>query len=482
MALVATTKPEKSPNEGTKVGVFEQGGEELVSRAPNAARSAQVEAGKPVPRAQDVKGTFYCQAGDHIVDHIVWLETITLGCRPCMEKLGKEISREDWTPRLWAVTPEGTKRAKDIPKSPPVKDFTRYQAPVKQARVSPFTCAEQYMLEHQDWSCTRCGASSDKMDGVYNTASGFLCNKCRVYLEEGGKNAKSRKIGQDRETALQRRRREDHERRIAIIARQAGSIPDEPPVVHKNGTGVRIRMKDVIEGQEVSVTGTGSAILIDGDVGRKARVIATGTGCQIVVTGVVHPFAKVIANGTGAKIQCGSVSGSALIQAKGTGARADWKEIPDPVDQDDVEDSRVALARKYDLDYDRRWPEHRDAQLAQIPDLKIAQSTDARPSKGKVGEWVYVRDLDQLFTWMQDAGWIQVALPAPPETDRVARGSHPRTVSRSSTDPHIVTDMLDKLRVQHFGPPFSQRVCYPGQHEYLPGQSLCDTCGTATLD
>jgi hypothetical protein len=340
------------------VGIFEQGGEYPMPSMPDPERSARIEAGKTVTqRAPDVKGTFYCQAGDHIVDHIVWLETITLGCRPCMEKLGKEISRTDWMPRLWSVTPAGTKRAKDI----------------------PHPRAEQYIREHQHWACVRCGRSRDTMDGVYNTASGFICMRCV---------GPTHKLGQDKETLLQRAARLENERRRGIIARTV------------------TRQADLAKRYGLDYVG--------------------------------------------------------------------WDER----DKRWIEDHLDKLINKQLITKqpsDRRWPEHRDAQLAQIPNLKIAQSTDARPNKGRVGEWVYVNDQDQLFTWLQDAGWIRVGLPARPESNPVVR-ARPRTYD------DIAAEMRAELRAQRFGPPFSQQICNPGQHRYRHGERRCDRCGTVTYE
>ncbi len=454
--------------------------------------------------APDVKGTFYCQAGDHIVDHTVWLETITLGCRPCMEKLGRSISTEDWTPRLWVSTPEGTKRAEDIPPLPKPAAPTRSKTK-KTWRGTPLS----YIAEHQDWTCSVCHQTRDKMDGFYNTATGFTCQECTPSTPmDDSQTSTSMRIARARTRA----EAEEALRHKKIIRRQSDQIFDTDPLkqalsavtytqgvansVAKSGHNAVIDLPSVAPGQRVEVTGHNGAIRITGDVGAGARVIATGHNANIKIGGHVWQNAVVEARGHNATVRYQTREYSAHVQAEGHNGvvrgRAEPRKLPNQAEQ-----ARAELARKYNLPYPEdsdsfeqfdMWmgakekmassvgqlqakmfvctcvrcgkldvdnpvlggseilnaqykcsdciqarsrpgiPAHRQEDLSRLTNLQVLQSVAHLPRSGRVGDHIYLAEVDKLYSWLDSSyGWVQVSMPSryePPVAPKTPAHEH----------------------------------------------------------
>lgn len=428
------------------------------------------------------RGVFYCQAGDHIVDSVVWLETITLGCRPCMEKLGLAISTETWMPRLWVVGSDGIKRAEDIPRPKP-----KASTPKTTSRGT----ALSYVRKHQDWTCAECYHSFDNAhQGFYNTARGFICKNCSgtVQMDQSKmtRNQLLAKAAEERQRRIVRRKAEQIEESKAQAIRKSmhERVQAMQPARHiaEAGTGKSVRLAEVAQGQHVSVTGTGSSIIIDGDVGSEATVVATGTGCSIMIQGHVHRGATVQATGTGCVLSYSTREEYSQVQAHGTGAVVQGKvENRDQAQQA----AREALAQKYDLPYASDWLDAKISMAPMVEQLrekmyvctcarcgkrdednpvlggaaaldkdykcldcmKLASSLDTRvPSfrrdqlagiKGLVvipnmdsinlcvgSSYVYVINTDQLFKRYQGSGWTQVPLLAKKVASEIKTPDH----------------------------------------------------------
>lgn len=450
-----------------------------VTRSSDRSRSTDAESDTPPVTAPDAKGTFYCQAGDHIVDHVVWLETITLGCRPCMEKLGLSIATEDWTPRLWTVGPDGIKRAEPIrkPKKPAPKKATPppasrnpFSETSRRRRGSP----RQYVAEHQDWTCSECHNTDDKMDGYYNTERGYVCKRC---------TGNGTKLGQDKLTDLQRSRRERRLREEKIIQRQSADLYIDVPPPHtgtitRTGTGSSVQVAEVLPEQHIRVTGTGGSVFVTGDVGEGAVISCTGTGASVTVRGHIHEGVTIECVGTGASVTYNTREEYSQVQAHGTGARVKGT-VKNRRDDNSVRQAREQLAKKYGLDpqfaqFDE-WmaakeamapaveqlskklyvctcvrcgkydvdnpvlggasaldasylcggcihtksslsklggiPLDRIGDLARLTELSVVDTPSDLPKKGREGDHVYVKSVDWLFTWLHGA-WIRVAMPS----------------------------------------------------------------------
>lgn len=275
----------------------------------------------------DPTGTYYCQVGDHLVDEVVWLEQITLGCKPCMIKMRDSIFKDcSYKPRLWSVTPTGIARVDETPppQLPP--------SPFRPARSTPKT----YIFKHQDWTCTQCGRSFDNAEaGFLNTVLGFVCKTCNH----------TRKMDGPKRTTVQRQAdqlRENEER-----ARQAQSSLERintPAVsVEKHtGTQTKVRKATLFPGQTIIVTGTSATFIAEGDVPNGCnivitgtatvthvkgdvlpggRIVATGTGTVVIVDGYVHDNGAVVATGTRATITHHGKGPCAHVLATGTNAR-----------------------------------------------------------------------------------------------------------------------------------------------------------------
>ena len=364
----------------------------------------------PQTYVDDAKGTFYCQTGDHIVDHAVWLESITMGCRPCLEKLGLAISTEDWLPRLWAVGPEGTKLAKPIKRPEPKRQWFENPTPPKGgAGVSPATkvpfgltrprTAKAYVAQHQDWTCRQCHRSYDTMDGFYNNSLGFICKKCNgtVKMDSSQSTTAQReaRAAADRQRKMIERQHEQidnmRKRRAEEVAKNklraamsddftrygAPTLPRNPfsagggENISRSGTGTTVRLARIEAGQRVAVSGTGSSIIVDGDVGAGAIVSANGTGTKIMIHGHVGRDAVVHAEGTGSRITYKTRDQRSQVQAHGTGASVEGKVLADDLSAEQRK-ARAEMALKYDLPYDHDWL---DAKI------KMAQSVDHLQAK-----------------------------------------------------------------------------------------------------
>lgn len=341
----------------------------------------------------EVKGKFYCQAGDHIVDSVVWLETITLGCRPCMEKLGLHIATDKWTPRLWVVTSDGIKRATDIPRPDlvPKKTTPQEHQKLKEALAahvsrSPFRGSpREYVKEHQDWTCMVCHRSDDTVSGYYNTERGYTCKRCtptrpvsaalkgnydQSYIEQRTRNPVEEFDRRRRELERKIERREREQERADEAIRRAMGIPASVPAakpasITRQGGNSRIELKSVLPGQHVTAQGANSSIIVQGDVGEGATVIVQGGDSSIIVQGHIHKRAKVVAQGGSAFIKFGSRDPASQVTAQGGGATVQGRvlsEFPKSTEQ-----ARRELARTYGLEYDHPWV---DAKLKMAKDVE----------------------------------------------------------------------------------------------------------------
>lgn len=356
-----------------------------MARTPDQDRAEAAERDKVQQPAPDARGTFYCQTGDHIVDSAVWLESITLGCRPCMEKLGLAIATEDWLPRLWSVGPEGTRLAKPIERPKPKKQW--YESPdlaraTPERSRNPFATSDyrgkpvKRVTERQEWECARCHSLDDRMDGFYNTVEGYVCKKCNGVAIKGEDRPDLKK----RLTLLEMKRREERlnqkkmlENHADLIRKARRSLSPYAEAEHEmlrrmersmqldslrskadhsqHGTGASVRLAEVKPGQRVTVSGTGSRMIIDGDVGEGAILSASGTGTNIMIGGHVGQDATVMANGTGARVTYKTRAQQSQVQAHGTGANVSGKVIADAEVSAEQQVARADLARKYGLPY-----------------------------------------------------------------------------------------------------------------------------------
>lgn len=346
MMSFASTSSKDSFREEAPVGVFEQGGDldDVTTFTKTAEKIVDQE------YAADVKGTFYCQAGDHIVDHIVWLETITLGCRPCMEKMGRAIGTDEWLPRLWAVGEKGAVRARPIP-------------PVAKASVP--------LKSNTVWQCTTCKDTfPDSGQGFWNTKSGFICNRCQP----------TRKIGQDRESVRQRINRQNNERMQKIILRQSEQIERE----NRKDAEHNARRSEELYNQIVNPVRSPSPF----------RSLEEST-----------PFRSLEAPTFPTAFP---TFGEWNDQKTWNSEQGKWNDYSD-ADQAQHE----AVVSRLKVNPERRTISMaRMKQLAQIDNLKIIPNRDVDLCLGGRYKWLYVADEEQLYTWM-GSHWREAPLPEP---------------------------------------------------------------------
>ncbi|QZE10486.1 hypothetical protein SEA_SCOOBYDOOBYDOO_140 [Mycobacterium phage ScoobyDoobyDoo] len=147
-------------------------------RRPSPTRSARVGAGKTkvdwndsadsVRKALETGPelqTFYCATGDHLVDEVIWLEQLALGCKNCMIKLRDTLTKDrDINMRFWRGNPDGTLTQISVdPQKPLMTNKTEAVAPTK---------------GEPEWICTVCSRSCESKQGYFNTAFGFVCKEC----------------------------------------------------------------------------------------------------------------------------------------------------------------------------------------------------------------------------------------------------------------------------------------------------------------
>lgn len=347
-------------------------------KSPPPTKDATV-ANEPEAPASDATGTFYCQAGDHIVNSVVWLETITLGCRPCMEKLGRDISTKEWMPRLWSVGPGGTRRAADIPKPKPIivqpakeSNSPFAKDPFFRSRANNLSKAnpKKYISEHQDWTCARCARSyDDTTQGFYNSVEGFVCNLCQPIAIPGGTNQSKRQQDSTRRAKIVERQSEQIEKARAKAAIESeakqfqeaihplqqamdaihgtiqaawglpGVIMGNETVVpdHKKALNWEVRDGMVVVDADAAIeatrrasvpikkTGHNAAIVIEGDVIGSQVVECVGHNARITIQGDVGSEARVVADGHNATIEIhGHVHRDAFVEARGHNAEVSY--------------------------------------------------------------------------------------------------------------------------------------------------------------
>lgn len=271
-----------------------------------------MELADPTPAPQ-----FYCATGDHLVDEVIWLEQIALGCKPCMLKLRETLTKDrDITMRLWKGNPDGT--LTQIPADPekkPLPTKTSVTTPARQAtrRRGPV----DYIREHQDWTCNRCGKGFDSAaDGFYNTAEGFVCKKCNGVAIKGGPpvpGLTARKV--------------DAARRVSSKKADGGPYTVDKTsvaageVVKASGGRKSIRIRgDVGPGALVKASGGNCRIIIDGDVYQNATITASGGSCEIIVKGYIYDYAIVKASGGSCRINHHGHAATAQVKASGGSA------------------------------------------------------------------------------------------------------------------------------------------------------------------
>jgi hypothetical protein len=336
----------------------------------------------PLGPAPDAKGTFYCQAGDHIVDSVVWLETITLGCRPCMENLGRHIATDIWTPRLWSVGPEGIRRAADIPRPDltPEKPTERPTETPRKSKSPLRGSPREYVKEHQDWTCSVCHRSDDTMSGYYNTATGYTCKRCTPTMLNKEQREQNYQTYIERRDALEHKRETEHARkeRAESTARS----------ITRQGSDSALELEEVLPGQRVTNQGAYSRITIRGDVGEGATVIAQGGDCRIVVKGHIHKNATVVAQGGNASIQFNTRDPDSRVEAQGGGSSVQGRSttvLPSTVSASlekklrefdtkmaaiKQEHARKELARTYGMEYNHPWVEAKLKMAEDVENLR----------------------------------------------------------------------------------------------------------------
>jgi len=369
--------PEKSPP--TK--------EATVARDFDQTAQMIYQAGKPAP---DTTGTFYCQVGNHIVDHVVWLETITLGCRPCMEKLGKSIATDKWTPRLWAVGPDGIRRAADIPRpdltppkpksfGDPLSDSLNASFSLDYVHESPRRGSPRsYVKDHQDWTCSVCHRSDDTMTGYYNSIMGYTCKRCTPTIDHVDRVAGKRdqvRFEHERRMREAHRRYEEAERRIRETQRQLEAVEKRHHEEARRREAEQARRELAEKYQLQYYDVPTSWAQAKADMARDVAILQQ----RMYVCNCVR---------------CGKLE---RVLGGDTTSHANYK----------CGDCLQAT---------KPWPQFRDAQFSMIPNLQSAQCRSSLPREGRTGDWCYVIDNDQLFTWMDNQrvgmNWVQVALPS----------------------------------------------------------------------
>ena len=155
-----------------------------------------------------------------------------------MEKLGKSIATDKWTPRLWAVGPDGIRRAADIPRPDLAPKPEPPSDPLSESLSSSFRLdyiarssrrgsPRSYVKDHQDWTCSVCHRSDDTMTGYYNSVMGYTCKRCTPTIDHvdrvAGKRDQAR-FEHERRMREARRRAEEAERRIRDTQRQLEAV------------------------------------------------------------------------------------------------------------------------------------------------------------------------------------------------------------------------------------------------------------------
>ena len=255
--------------------------------------------------------SFYCATGDHIVDEVIWLEQIALGCRPCMIKLRETLTKDrDITMRLWRGNPDGT--LTQIPADPekkPLPTKTSVTTPAKTAarRRGP----KDYIREHQDWTCKRCGKGFDTAEeGFYNTAEGFVCKKCNGVKIKGGPPVGGLTKGTPRSVKA-----DGGPYTVDKMSVAAGEV------VKASGGRTSIRIRgDVGPGALVKASGGNCRIIIDGDVYQNATISASGGSGEIIVKGYIYDYAIVKASGGSCRVNHHGHAATAQVKASGGSA------------------------------------------------------------------------------------------------------------------------------------------------------------------
>ncbi|ASZ74719.1 hypothetical protein KHO57_gp185 [Mycobacterium phage Phabba] len=262
--------------------------------------------------------SFYCATGDHIVDEVIWLEQIALGCRPCMIKLRETLTKDrDITMRLWKGNPDGT--LTQIPADPekkPLPTKTSVTTPARQAakRRGP----KDYIREHQDWTCNRCGKGFDTAeDGFYNTAEGFVCKKCNGVAIKGGPPVSGLTKNTPRQGAKTYESVKADGGPYSVDKMSVGA----GEVVKASGGRKSIRIRgDVGPGALVKASGGNCRIIIDGDVYQNATITASGGSCEIIVKGYIYDYAIVKASGGSCRVNHHGHAATAKVTATGGSA------------------------------------------------------------------------------------------------------------------------------------------------------------------
>lgn len=401
-------------------------------------------------------GTFYCQAGDHLVDSVVWLEQITLGCQPCMVKMREKIG-SGLNMRLWKVDPQGYRRViEDKPASPP-------RSLVAQARKTPKKAAP--------WRCNECRNFFDDLgEGYYNTGGGYTCKSC----------AGTQKLGRTAETALQRERRVER---------------NQIKKIHRKGMNQTLRLSSVEQNHTIRLEGMNASIVVSGDV--RGTVRTEGMNGTIHIMGKIRTGAWVEANGMNSTIKHGgaepdstvaAIGMNASVQDLSTRSRKNSRSLQEAISnyngfaldtRSKIEDIRAKLA--YDvgnlipdppqvccdtcgkkvtpvaawdpntdlprcsacwekmgatplgggrlMTADGRLPYYRIKDLARINGLQMVDRRDQFPLYGVEGLYFYVINDDDLFKWVESAkGWTKVPLPAPSTPRLVYKQGEPEPV------------------------------------------------------
>ncbi|ACH62142.1 hypothetical protein MYRNA_141 [Mycobacterium phage Myrna] len=261
------------------------------------------------------KPTFFCATGDHIVDEVIWLEQIALGCKPCMLKLRDTLTKDrDITMRLWKGNPDGT--LTQIPADPEKKPL-----PTKTSATTPAKTAarrrgpKEYIREHQDWTCTQCGRGFDTaQDGFYNTMTGFVCKRCAGTAIKGGKPVGGL-TAHKAEQRVKSRVADGGPYTVDKVNVAAGEV------VKASGGRTSIRIRgDVGPGALVKASGGNCRIIIDGDVYQNATVMASGGSGEIIVKGYIYDYAIVKASGGSCRVNHHGHAATAQVKASGGSA------------------------------------------------------------------------------------------------------------------------------------------------------------------
>lgn len=381
-----------------------------VGRRPIPTRSARTEAGKLkvdwnkhadriTAIVEDApKNTYYCTAGDHLVDDVVWLEQVALGCKPCMLELRKKLTDGmGYSMRLWKSTADGTLALvnEEEPKSYVVPSTSN--VPVEDGNSL-------------DWVCAVCNDRFKGNEGTYNTEAGWRCKKCHP----------TRKLGQSSQTPLQRElarqearggprnraeymalneliehtRKAESERAAALdeaYQRQMRRRKLESLTSHYT-----VDRTSLSAGQTVQVAGSNRSVRIRGDVGAKSRVVVDGSNAEIIIDGDVKPGARVTVRGSNAEITIGGhIHEYARVTAQGSnatinhrGCSAEAKVIAQGSNSS-VTESR----QSYDAHSD--FGELRGDDFAQMPGPIATSKADWVAAQDKAT----VADFDEFDNW-----------------------------------------------------------------------------------